>query len=130
MITLEQYLMGRDKLYPDEYAIVHVEDNAKFLLHQVNSLLISLGLEGQEVRSGWRPREINAREGGKEHSYHLVGRAIDISDPLGGLYTILETNPDKLRAHQLWMESKTATKSWVHLDNGWRKDRPSRIFLP
>lgn len=130
MITLQEYYMGRDLEYPEEFESSGVADNARFLLHQVNGLLKSLDIEGVEVRSGWRPKDINAKVGGSSRSYHLVGRAIDIADPLGGLGIILSQNPEKLRAHQLWLEDPQKTKTWVHLDNGMRRDRESRIFLP
>jgi hypothetical protein len=130
MITLAEYLMGRDKLYPEEFAAHNVEANAQFLLHQVNTLLKGLNLEGVEVRSGWRPAEINKKVGGAPKSAHLVGRAIDIADPLGGLAAVIKDNPEKLRAVQLWMEDPAHTKTWVHLDNITRRDRASRIFLP
>ncbi|TXH47614.1 MAG: hypothetical protein E6Q97_26810 [Desulfurellales bacterium] len=130
MITLAEYYMGRDREFPEEFEGANVEHNAKFLLHQVNGLLKSLNIDNVEVRSGWRPRVINEKVGGSSRSYHLVGRAIDIADPLGGLGIILSQNPEKLRAHQLWLEDPQKTKTWIHLDNGIRKDRESRIFLP
>lgn len=130
MITLVDYYMGRDKDYPDEFIAGNVEDNAKFLLHQVNTFLASIEVDEVEVRSGWRPKEINEKVGGSPRSGHLVGRAIDLSDPLGGLSAVIMDNPEKLRSVQLWMEDPTFTIGWVHLDNLMRKDRTKRIFIP
>lgn len=132
MITLEDYLMGRDREYPEEYAASNVHDNAQYLLLLINKLLKELGIENAEVRSGWRPREINVREGGSLNSYHIVGKTLDISDSLGGIYSVLEEadKDGKLEAYGLWMEHKDHTPSWVHLDTGNRRKRKSRIFYP
>lgn len=128
MITLADYVKDWPEKYPEEYLASRVEDNAKFLLHQVNTLLQMLNVDVVHVTSGWRPREHNEKIGGAKNSYHIVGRAVDIADPLGGLAQLIKDNPEKLRSLQLWMEDPAHTKTWVHLDNGMRKDRASRIF--
>jgi len=130
MITLADYVQDWPGKYPQEYKDVGVEENAKFLLHQVNTFLEMLDIKDVHVNSGWRPREYNAKIGGAKNSYHVVGRAIDLADPLGGLAAVIKDNPEQLRAMQLWMEDPAHTKTWVHLDNGMRKDRSSRIFIP
>lgn len=130
MIALADYVKDWPEKYPQEYKDAEVENNAKFLLHQVNTFFEMINVDVVHVTSGWRPREHNVAIGGAKNSYHIVGRAIDLADPLGGLAAILRDNPEKLRAMQLWMEDPAHTKTWVHLDNGFRRDRPSRIFIP
>lgn len=56
MLTLQDYLMGRDAKYPlpDEVVI-----NAAKLLDKVNPLLKSFG-QCRKITSGWRPKQLNA----------------------------------------------------------------------
>ena len=129
-ITLEAYLMGRDKLYAEEFHDLKIKENATRLLEQVNGLLIALGLDPVKVRSGWRPRDINTRVGGSVASYHIVGRAVDISDVNGDIKQTIIDNHVELNVWGLWMESPGSTPSWCHLDNGLRENRSPRIFLP
>ena len=134
-ITLEEYAMGRDELYPDEWAIAR--PNAIVLLQQVNAFLEELfpGLEVQ-VASGFRPKEINeATANAAKNSLHMIGKAVDIKDFDGSLKAAL--NPAELheqavalRKFNLFMEDPAATPTWVHLDIGLRADRASRIFKP
>lgn len=130
MITLKEYVKDWPEKYPQEYIDSAVEENAKFLLHQVNTFLEMLDVKDVHVNSGWRPREHNAKIGGAKNSAHISGRAVDIADPNGGLAAVIANAPEKLRAMELWMENPKHTKTWVHLDNLHRKDRPSRTFLP
>jgi uncharacterized protein YcbK (DUF882 family) len=129
MITLEDYLMGRDKLYPEELETNNVLENATVFLEQVNLFLTMIGIEGK-VRSGWRPHKINRQVGGSPNSYHIVGRAIDLVDVQGAIKEAVAAHPTELRVCNLWMEHPSKTPTWCHLDNGKREDRESRVFLP
>lgn len=129
MITMAQYLMGRDAHFQEELHDNNVIENATILLEQVNGLLAVLNLKAG-VRSGWRPRNINAKIGGSKNSYHIIGRAIDLSDSTGALQAVIKEQSSLLRTFNLWMEHPSKTPTWVHLDNGTRPDRDSRIFIP
>lgn len=129
MITLDDYLMGRQSQYAEELSDNNVIEHATVLLEQVNGFLSALNLKAK-VRSGWRPKEINQRVGGSLGSYHIVGRAIDLSDNSGCLKKVIETQSSLLRTFNLWMEHPSKTPTWCHLDNGTRRDRLTRIFLP
>lgn len=133
MITIEQYLQGRDKTYAKEYH-PSVAENGKILLAKVNALLAELGIaEGEvEVASGWRPSSYNKLIGGAANSYHVKGMAIDlIDDPeKRWIGTEIENRPELLTKYGLWMESLDHTRGWVHLNIGTRQDREVRIFLP
>jgi len=135
LITLEQYAMGRDKLYPDEWT-PEVQLNAKTLLEKVNALLNELSIDKAVVSSGFRPSTINNKvTNAAKKSAHMIGKAVDILDNKNqDLAKLIANNPILLKKYDLWMESSTATKgqntNWVHLDFMVRKDRPSRVFLP
>jgi hypothetical protein len=122
--------MGRDKLYPEEFRNYRVEENAIGFLAQLNPFLASVNITIIHLRSGYRPIEINAREGGAKHSYHIIGKAVDLADPFGNLAAVFAAHPEKLRANQLWLENPEHTPGWAHLDCGVRRDRESRIFNP
>lgn len=121
--------MGRQWQYQEEMVDNNVVEHATVLLQQVNGLLNCLNLKAT-VRSGWRPRLINARVGGSKGSLHIVGRAIDLADNTGALKAVIENHSDLLRLFNLWMEHPSKTPTWCHLDNGSRPDRPVRIFMP
>lgn len=135
LITLEAYLMGREKLYPSEYT-QEVQDNAKRLLLNVNAFLVELGVKSAKVTSGFRPAAINgALPNSAKRSYHMLCLAVDILDNKNqDLAHLVSSRPDLLRKYGLFLESPDATKgkntNWVHLDLGTRADRPSRIFIP
>lgn len=135
LITLEQYAMGRDKLYPNEWTS-EVQQNAKTLLEKVNALLNELSVSSAVVTSGFRPAAINNKiTNAAKKSAHMIGKAVDILDNKNqDLAKLVANSPILLKKYGLWMESMTATKgkntNWVHLDTMDRKDRPSRVFLP
>lgn len=132
MILLEQYLQGRDKTYFSFYTKV-IEDNAEKFLTQLNGFFKDLGLNTDTltITSGWRPPPINSKVGGAPSSYHLRGRACDfLDDASGTLDAKISLVPGLLAKWNLWLESPSSTPGWVHLDNGDRPDRPTRIFLP
>jgi hypothetical protein len=132
MITLADYVKDWPEKYPDEYRDGDIENNAKFLLHQVNTFLEMIGMpEVHAITSGWRPREYNATiPNAARNSYHIAGRAVDIADPTGELIKKIAPRATERRAMQLWMESPLRTRGWIHLDNGFRKDNETRIFQP
>ena len=79
-ITLEQYLMGREKTYPSELT-QEIINNINELLDKVNSLLFELKIEKTSISSGWRPAAINATtKGSSKKSLHMTGKAVDILD--------------------------------------------------
>ena len=133
MITLEQYAMGRDVQFPEEWALA--KPSAIMLLDRVNAVL-ALKFPNMliEVASGFRPYAINqATPGASKYSHHITGKAIDLKDRDGRLKKILNPleNPadaELLRSLELFMEDPLKTKTWLHLDMGIRPDRPSRIF--
>lgn len=134
-ITLEQYAMGRDKLFPYEWA--QAKHNAEVTLARVNAFLEEL-FPGREftVSSGFRPAAINNKTvGSAKHSLHMMGLAIDIADHDGYLKAylnpeILEGQAELLREFDLFMEHRDSCPTWCHLDSGNRADRPSRVFRP
>lgn len=131
LITLENYKMGRDKLYPKEWT-PEVEKNAIKLLLAINSFLNEIGITKAVVSSGFRPSAINAAlPNSAKKSAHMTGLACDIQDNKNqDLATLIASKPDLLRKYNLFMENPKSTKNWVHLDICFRIDRPSRIFNP
>jgi hypothetical protein len=131
MITPRDYFMGREEAHRAEIT-AEIIVNVQSLLEAVNNILskIYFNRPFPKVTSGWRPQAINSKVGGATRSLHLVGKAIDLEDNRGFLaYTIIQNFP-LLKTFNLWLESPTHTKGWVHLDQGARWDRPIRMFLP
>lgn len=134
-ITLEQYAMGRDKLYPAEWLIA--EPNAVDLLVRVNAFLIQIDWpRGIVVTSGFRPRAINKTvTGAAKSSFHQIGKAVDIADAdhiFRNYFNPLENekHAEILRLHGLFLEHPAYTATWLHFDCGDRADRPTRTFRP
>ena len=119
--------MGRDRIFRD-YLTPEIQESAKGFLLTVNAFLEALKISHVTVTSGWRPPPVNDRAGGAPRSYHLFGRAVDLWDPDGKLDHLIETRSDLLRRFGLWLEDPKRTPRWVHLDNGTRPERASRIF--
>lgn len=108
-----------------------VKENATTLLEQVILLLEELEIAKVKVSSGFRPSAVNAATpGSAKRSLHMTGKAVDLYDPTHSLYDLIESKPDLLKKHGLWMEHKDSAPTWVHLDIGTRLDRPIRIFRP
>ena len=135
VITPEAYLMGRDKLYPEELT-QEVQDNLIILLEKVNALLWELKIQKASVSSGWRPAAINSTvKNAAKTSLHMTGKAIDVLDDGSQSFAFkILANPDLLKKYDLWIEDPSHTKgkntNWVHLDIGTRTDRPLRMFKP
>ena len=120
LLTLEIYLMGRDKLYPLEVT-AEVLDNAKILIQRVNKLLTELKIDDIKISSGWRPAVVNsATPNAAKKSNHMLGAAVDLVDDKNqSLCNKLKTDTSLLERHQLWMEDPDSTKgkytNWTHL---------------
>jgi hypothetical protein len=132
MITLEEYLMGRDKEFPLDMLQAR---NAANLLGRVNYLFGRLNLSAP-VSSGYRPSAINKTIGGAKLSTHTVCAGIDILDKFGKIGILLSKRTDLLEQCGLWLENPNYTVKidangnkvhWVHLDI---KERKNRIFNP
>lgn len=129
ILTLKSYLKGRDLTHSSECSDTIIK-NAEALILKVNALLDEIKITRVYVNSGWRPAAINEQIGGSKHSYHLLGKAVDLADPLRVITDAILDKPELLRIHGLWMEDPKHAKTWVHLDDGDRPDRPIRIFQP
>lgn len=123
MITLKEYLMGRDKDFPLDMPQAL---NAADLLARVNWLFGSLEIHAK-VSSGYRPSAINKKIGGAKMSTHTVCAGIDLHDPDGMLAAKMLDHLDLLEECGLWLENPRFTEKWVHLDI---KQRKNRIFNP
>jgi len=128
MITLDQYLMGRDKTYdcPDE-----VKRNAAELIERCNRLIAHAPLDMVFIpSSGWRPAEINAKtKGASATSNHISGKAVDWKDPHGEIDAWCTANLDKLEECGIYLESPSSTHGWSH----WQSVPPKsgkRVFYP
>lgn len=113
-LTLEQFLMGRDKQHPidDE-----MRTSALHLLSKVNELLSRFYKNEKSIRvitSGYRPAAINSNVGGAKKSHHQACRAMDISDADRKLAKFCLDNLDLLDSLDLWIEDPRWTKNWVH----------------
>lgn len=112
LITLDEYLMGRDHLYPisDE-----LRQNAEDTVHKVNILLSAFG-KFRNVTSGYRPKAINDQiKMSAKHSLHETCQACDLRDWDGRLDRFCVENQNILGSIGLWLESPTDTKGWCHL---------------
>ena len=116
---------------PVEDTPPEVVTNGIELLKRVNAVLKALEWQGHiTVTSGYRSPDHNRKIGGAKNSLHMVGKAIDLYDPLHVLALKIMDNQFLLRRFSLWMEDPNVTKNWVHLDMGERTDRAIRIFKP
>lgn len=134
-ITLEQYSMGRDVMFPHEWAIA--KPNAIALLALVNAFLMEIAPPFPiVVSSGFRPEALNnVIPSASKTSLHMLGKAVDIEDVHSTFKYFFTpvTNPahaELLRKHGLFMEHPQFTPDWVHLDCGNRLDRATRTFRP
>lgn len=136
MITLQDYLMGRDKTYAAAYTPT-IRKNAEDLLSRVNFLMAIFytthpETHSRRVNSGWRPAAINSKTpGAAAQSRHMTGQAIDIGDDDGSLDAWLMTIPGQkaLVDARLWMEHPSATPRWTHLQSEPPRSG-RRVFYP
>lgn len=129
MLTLEAYLMGRDKQYPEEYTL-DIKTNAEALVLRVNNLLKDLNWGEVKVTSGWRPLAVNLKSSGAKRSLHMVGQAVDLGDADGSLKKAILDKPYLLLDYGLWLENPKNCPGWAHLDSGIRPSRLIRVFNP
>lgn len=126
MITVEEYLMGRDKIHPldDEMKLA-----AQTTVQRVNSLMDVLGIQ-RGVRSGYRPPSINGLiPGASKNSRHMVCEAVDLEDNDGKFKTACLKNLAALEDLGLWMESPEFTSTWCHLQVVPPRSG-HRVFIP
>lgn len=134
LISLEMYLKGREKQYPNEYT-KEIEANAIELLKKVNAFLEELGIDKVEVTSGFRPLAINSNtKGAAKKSNHTICKAVDILDNKSqDLAEKCKKQMDLMIKYDLYMEDPNSTKgkytNWVHLQNVAPKSG-NRIFNP
>jgi hypothetical protein len=129
MIRESQYYMGRDKTYAEELT-GEIEANAAELLAKVNNLLAALGFPDPEIRSGWRPPQINdSTSNAAAHSKHLTGQAVDLADDNRELATAIMRETNVLTQFGLYMEDCRWTPTWVHLQ-GVPPGSGKHIFIP
>jgi hypothetical protein len=114
LITLHDFLMGRDQAYPADYT-PQIAANAGHTVDQVNALLEAAGFDGH-VNSGWRPPALNAAtRGAARRSKHMQGLACDLHDADGRIDLWCLDHPEVLERIGLWQESPASTPGWCHL---------------
>lgn len=135
-ITLADYFMGRDALYPDELTD-DIREAARNLLPKVNRLLEKFyeanpAAVRRRVNSGWRPAAVNkATKNAAKKSKHLTGHAVDLSDDDEMLDRWTNSGAGKAAMMNcgLYKEHASATPRWAHF-----QDIPpasgKRIFYP
>ena len=118
MITLDDFFMGRDKIYPPSHELI---GNARVTVDRANLLLAQYyaanpGADRAHVTSGYRPPAINAdTPGAAVRSRHMTCQAVDLTDPDGLLDDWCYDNPAVLASIGLWQEHPSATKGWCHV---------------
>lgn len=135
-ITLDDYLMGRDKIHlsNDQYLA------GTSLVEKINHLLGLLAGDGVNleisprtgslVSSGYRPQNINANTpGAAPKSKHISLQACDLYDPEGEIDDWCMENLEVLEQIGLWMEHPSATKGWCHIQVVPPRSR-RRVFYP
>lgn len=134
MITLVDYFMGRDETHRDELTD-EIMRYAQETVARANVLISSYNAETgdtepRKVNSGWRPAAVNAATtGAAQRSKHMLGQAIDISDPEGDLDEWCLAHPATLAEIGLWQEHPASTKNWCHVQIVPPKSG-KRVFYP
>ena len=127
-ISKAEILMGRDTQYAIEYTD-QISGNIDQLLVPINKLRDAYG-KPMKVNSGWRPPEVNgSTPGAAAHSKHMIGLAVDISDPDGELMKWTLANLALLAELGLYMEDFRWTPNWCHYQVG-PPTSGHRIFVP
>ena len=137
MISMDELLNNKYKL---EDQSDEIQSNLTDLLEKVNQIR-TLWAKPMVVTSGLRTMEdhlrIYAAKGITDpakipmHSKHLVGAAVDISDPNLELTAWLKEDLSRLEDAGLWCEQ--GNKNWVHFQNiqyGSWADGKTRWFNP
>jgi Peptidase M15 len=128
MITKEEVLMGRDKLFPNDYN-ENISDNIDFLLEKVN-VIRAMYNKPLKVSSGFRPPSVNKMtKGAAPNSAHCTGEAVDLQDLDGSFRDWCLQNLKAFKDEGLYIEDFRYTKGWVHIT--CRKPQSGkRIFIP
>lgn len=127
-ISLSEYYMGRDRLFPNELTDAH-KTNANLTVAKLNAVLEAFG-QKRRIVSGWRPSSINAAtKGASPTSRHVLCQAGDLEDNNRELMGWCLNNPDLLERVGVWMEDPRDTPTWIHLQTVPPKSG-NRIFRP
>jgi len=128
VITKDELLMGRDKLFPQDYT-QQISDNLDELLLKLNKVREAYG-KPMKVASGWRPPAVNAStKNAAPNSNHMTGHAADIADADGELWKWVVQNLQLMADLGLYMEDKRWSPSWTHFQNLPPKSK-KRIYVP
>ena len=137
-ITLMDYWMGRDKLYPLALSTA-THRNAPVTVDLANRLVVlaraagvplPVNIAGNLVSSGWRPAVVNAvTPGASRTSLHMTGQAIDLFDPTGAIDAWLMADLRPLADLGLWLEHPDATPRWCHVQT-LPPHSGNRVFRP
>jgi len=149
MITLEDYYMGRDKLYPN-LLTPQLRTNAQLTVNKTNLLLVEMENDGivpafdqvtkTHVASGWRPPEVNDRTANSgKTSKHITCQGVDIQDHLDRRCAAwILKNRHVLITFGLYMEDpqwtyrtsmEKAPDPWFHVQTV-APGSGNRIFIP
>lgn len=131
VITISEYFMGRDVLYPKDLTST-IKENANLTVIATNKLLKfmeddDIDTNNTKCNSGWRPPSINSKTPGSDpNSPHVTAESIDLSDANGNLKAWVGKNRDKVReAGFIAVEDFKITKTWLHLQTrdklSWQK---------
>jgi len=128
LITVSEFLMGRDHAYPDDYT-AQIAANTRRTVDKINEFLMASGFDGH-VNSGWRPPAVNgATKGAAPKSNHMLALACDLLDPGGVIDRWSMGHPETLEHIGLWQESPGSTPGWCHLQIV-PPHSGHRVFLP
>lgn len=126
MISRDEVLMGREKLYP---LTPEQETNLTHLLDCLNQFRTIYG-KPMTVSSGYRPEAINSTvPGSAKKSNHIMCLACDFKDLDGSLDKYCLDNLDVLKKCGLYLEDPASTSSWTHLQAIAPKSG-NRVFKP
>lgn len=125
MITLESYLMGRDRAYPLNEELM---TSALDLVDRLNKLQEHYP-DSFVITSGYRPPEINETiKGARTGDAHETCRGVDLRDWNLMLSEFLLDNLELLEEIGLWMESPSSAKDHVHLQS-YPPKSGNRVFI-
>jgi len=128
MITLKDYYMGRDALYPQELS-AELRASATLTVERANALLARAGMK-RGVNSGWRPAAVNAKiRNASKRSKHVLCLAIDLGDDDGALDAWCMAHLGALKEIGLWLEHPGATPRWCHVQTVPPRSG-NRVFYP
>lgn len=139
MITVDEYMMGRDESHRLEFS-PDIRRNALVTIDLANRLLVlakGAGVpikpraDGTMTNSGWRPPSLNANTAGASAtSLHMTGQAIDLHDPDGKLARwCMDGSHKALSDLGLWLEHPDFTPGWCHVQTK-PPGSGNRVFRP